>query len=199
MSESGLAPVSALAGHVRPRHHGRETAGVQIALQHGLSLASLAARRGREAALRDAVRAAFGAELPEVPRRVQGREVAFIWAGPHSWLAASAGGDLEAELRAGIGAEASVTDQSDARAVFRASGPDVRAALAKGLPIDLHPRAFRPGDTALSAAAHTNVHVWQLDAAPTYELAVFRGYARSFLDWLLAASAEFGADLADPC
>jgi methylglutamate dehydrogenase subunit D len=31
--------------------------------------------------------------------------------------------------------------------VLRITSPRVRDALAKGVAIDLHPRAFRPGDT----------------------------------------------------
>ena len=35
---------------------------------------------------------------------------------------------------------AAVSDQSDARLVLRVSGPRVRDVLAKGVPVDLHPR-----------------------------------------------------------
>jgi methylglutamate dehydrogenase subunit D len=44
-------------------------------------------------------------------------------------------------------------------------------------------------------AAHIGVHFWQLDAAPTYDFAVFRSFAASFCEWLLDASAEFGVVL----
>jgi sarcosine oxidase subunit gamma len=73
----------------------------------------------------------------------------------------------------------------------------VRETLAKGCPVDLHPRAFEPGDTALTAIAHMGVQLWQGDAAPTYELFVTRSMAGSFAEWLLAAAAEFGLEVYD--
>jgi heterotetrameric sarcosine oxidase gamma subunit len=76
--------------------------------------------------------------------------------------------------------------------VLRIGGPRARAALAKGCPLDLHPRAFGPGDTAVTAIAHVGVQLWQLDDAPTYELAVPRSMAKSFWTWLSASAAEFG-------
>jgi sarcosine oxidase subunit gamma len=82
-----------------------------------------------------------------------------------------------------------VSDQSDGRGVFRVSGRGAREALAKGVPIDLHPRAFTTGDAAVTLAAHIPIHVWQVDALPTYEIAVARSLATSFLDWLGPAAA----------
>lgn len=43
---------------------------------------------------------------------------------------------------------ASIFDQSGGRTVLRLSGPRARDVLAKGLPIDLHSRAFGPGSAA---------------------------------------------------
>ena len=74
----------------------------------------------------------------------------------------------------------------------RLSGPCVRTVLAKGVPLDLHPRAFGPGYAAVTAVAGIGVHLWQLAGEPTYELAVPRGFAASFWRWLAAAAVEFG-------
>jgi len=70
--------------------------------------------------------------------------------------------------------------------------------LAKIVPIDLHPRVFQPGDTAVTGAAHIEVQLWQLDDAPTYEILLFRGFARSFWDWLTHSAAESGYDVLEP-
>lgn len=83
-------------------------------------------------------------------------------------------------------------DQSDGRVVLRISGPRARDALEKGLHIDLHPRVFGPGDTALTAISYIGVHFWQLDALPTYEFTMFRSFAIAFCEWLAEAAAEFG-------
>ena len=68
--------------------------------------------------------------------------------------------------------------------------------LAKGIAIDLHPRAFKPGDVALTIAAHIGVQLWQVDEAPTYEIAVPRSLAKSLWAWLSASAAEFGYEVA---
>ena len=198
MSEAELLPRPVLAGLIRPGGYGAASgmARVRIGPRMGLALATLSARKGRGEALREAARAAFGVELPERPRVAHGDGVAFIWAGPESWLALRQGDDLEPVLRGVLGVHASVTDQSDGRTVLHVGGPRARDLLAKGLPIDLHPRAFTPGDVALSLVAYVGVHLWQLDDAPSYELAVLSGYARSLLVWMLESGAEYGIDLA---
>ncbi|MEJ1977669.1 MAG: hypothetical protein WDN49_17730 [Acetobacteraceae bacterium] len=61
--------------------------------------------------------------------------------------------------------------------------------LAKGLPIDLHPRAMQPGDAAATVAAHLPVLVWQVDDAPTYDMMCARSFAGSFHRWLELAGA----------
>ena len=61
--------------------------------------------------------------------------------------------------------------------------------------IDLHPRAFGPGDAAVTSVAHVGVHLWQIDAAPTYELAVPRSLAAAFWHWLVESAAEFGGTI----
>jgi heterotetrameric sarcosine oxidase gamma subunit len=88
-----------------------------------------------------------------------------------------------------------VSDQSDARLVLRLSGPRVRDVLAKGLAIDLHPKAFKPGDVASTPIASIGVQIDMLDAAPTYQLTAPRSMAGSFWSWLSASAAEFGYDV----
>jgi sarcosine oxidase subunit gamma len=114
---------------------------------------------------------------------------------PGQWLAVSdtlANGALAEDLAATLAGLASITDQSDGRAAVRISGPRARDVLAKGLPIDLHPKAFRPGDAATTVASLIGVQLWQVDDGPTYDVAMFRGYAGSFWHWLTASAAEFG-------
>jgi len=96
------------------------------------------------------------------------------------------------ELRSSLGEAVYVIDQSDSRTIVRIRGPRARDALAKGVHIDLHPRAFQPRDVAMTAVAHVGVHFWQVDAAPTYEFVVFRSFAVAFWEWLVNAAAEFG-------
>ena len=64
--------------------------------------------------------------------------------------------------------------------------------MAKGVHIDLHGQVFKAGDVAMTAIAHINIHLWQVDEQPTYDLAVFRSFAVAFWEWLTAAATEFG-------
>ena len=176
---------------------GADTAqpGVSLMLRPNVALALVMARKENAQALAETARRAFALELPRVPRRVATGALSFVWAGPGQWLATSddvAGNAFEARLRQQLAGLASVTDQSDGRAVLRIDGRRAREALAKMLPVDLHPRAFGPGNAALTAAASIGVHIWQLDDTPTYELAVFRSYAGSLWRWLIASAEEFG-------
>jgi sarcosine oxidase subunit gamma len=163
------------------------TPDLAISVNDGLTLASLAAAKGKREALAAAIEAKYGLALPSTPARVAGDGIAFLWSGPDQWIAMAErtdGRDLEVELKPLVAGFAAVTDQTDARAILRIAGPRSREVLAKGVPIDLHPRAFAPGSVAITHASHIGVILWQLDAVPTYELAVFRSFAQSLADWL---------------
>jgi sarcosine oxidase subunit gamma len=70
----------------------------------------------------------------------------------------------------------------------------VRDALAKVCTIDLHPSQFHAGRIALTSLGHLPAILWQIDESPAYEIVVPRSFARSFLDALIGASAEFGCE-----
>ena len=144
-----------------------------------------------------ATREAFGLDLPTTARRVGDARLAFLWAGDARWTAVSEAGDdrLETMLRDRLSGFAAITGQSDGRVVLRISGPSAREVLGKAVAIDLHPRAFRPGDVALTPAFHIAAQVWQVDHVPTYDLSVARSYAGSLAAWLIAAAEEYGVDV----
>jgi len=166
-----------------------------------LALAAVMVRKGAGEALTRRVRAAFGLDLPTTSRRAARGSLAFVWAGPGHWLAVTEGGDggsFEMLLRHDLSNLASISDQSDGRAVVRITGARARDALAKGVPVDLNPRVFTAGDAAVTTVGHIGVHLWQLDEAPTYEFAVFRSYAAAFWRCLIDSAAEFGAAVKGP-
>ncbi len=193
---SDLLPRFAFSGHLSAITTPTGTAGVTLMPCDDLGLATVIARKGQTAALTERIQSLFGISLPSAPKRVSAGKVAFIGTGPGQWLAVDHGGAdpqaFAAKLTKDLAGLASTSDQSDARAVIRVSGPAARRALAKGLPVDLHPRIFGPGDSALTQIALIGAHIWQIDEAPTYEIAVFRSLAGSFADWLIASAAEFG-------
>ena len=77
-------------------------------------------------------------------------------------------------------------------------GPRARDALAKGVSIDLHPRAFKTGDVAVTTASHLAVHLWQVADEPVYRLLVVRTYFDSLWRWLAASAAEYGCEVLAP-
>ncbi len=168
--------------------------GLSIEPRETLTLASIAVAKGRLQDLQSAISDAYGVTLPLEPRRVVGKDIAFLWAGPGQWLAVAERGpgrDLEVELKPKLAGLAAVVDHSDGRVVVRVSGARARDVLAKGVPIDLHPRAFKTNDVAITHASHIGVVLWQLDEAPTYDIAMFRSFADSFMHWLNDSAAEF--------
>ncbi|WP_448951617.1 sarcosine oxidase subunit gamma [Labrys neptuniae] len=183
---------SGFAGLLKPVGTG---AGVTVADRSGLESVTLAARKGQEGALAQRMQAAYGLELPSAPKRSTAGTLAALGTGPSAWLVtreAGEAGPLVSDLTAAVGTLASVTDQTSGYAVLRLSGPRLRATLAKGLDIDLHPRVFVPGDVAVTACSHIGVTLWQLDDVPTYEIALFRSMAGSFWHWLSDSAAEYG-------
>lgn len=190
MPDLRLIPRPAIAEH--QLHELAAQSAATITPVTDYALATVMARLNQAEELTRRVREAFGLELAWVPRRTGADATAFAWSGPGHWLAMTQGTDgatFMTRLRATLDGVASVSDQSDGRVVIRISGPRAREILARGVPIDLHPRAFVPGDTAVTLAAHIVVHIWQLDAVPTYELAVSRSMVASFLEWLGSAAA----------
>lgn len=190
MASQGLQPRSAFVDWTPLR-----SAGVTAEPRESLTMASIAAVKGKKEELLAAIRAAYGVDLPAGPSRVEGKDIAFVWIGSGQWMAIAErndGRDLEVELKKLVGGIGSVVDHSDGRVVIRVSGPRARDVLAKGVPIDLHPRAFKTNDVAITHASHIGVILWQIDDRPTYEMAVFRSYADSFGHWLTDSAAEFG-------
>jgi len=169
--------------------------GLAIALRPDVALAMVMARKGKQPELEERVHSTFGLSLPATPRRVDNGVLSFIWAGPGRWLVATSAHEsqtLERILRGELTNAASIVNQSDGRSVVRVRGAQARECLERNLPIDIDPRVFGPGHVALTLAGHINVHVWQLDATPTYEFAVPRSFTASFCRWLFAAGARYG-------
>lgn len=169
---------------------------LSIEVRDDLTIVSLAAGRGKSEALRAAMRDAYGVNLPDTPERVEGSGgVSVIWHGPEQWFViaerGTGGRDLENELKPIAGSHAAIVDQGDGRAVVRVSGAHVRDVLAKGIGLDLHPKAFKPNGVAITHASHIGIVLWQADTSPAYEIAMFRSFADSFARWLTHSAAEF--------
>ncbi|ODS00484.1 hypothetical protein AUC69_01095 [Methyloceanibacter superfactus] len=189
----------ALHGIANPGRVGKaDTPGVTIAERANLGLATLAARKGQDKALTAAVREAYGVDLPAKSVTARGKSVNFIGYGPGQWLVVSetlAHEALAEDLATRLKGLASVSDQSGGRAVLRVSGPRARDVLAKGLAVDLDPRAFPAGGAVTSTISHMGVQLWQEGEADSYDIAIFRSVSASFWRWLTASAAEYGYEV----
>ena len=120
---------------------------------------------------------------------------AILWLGPDEWLIVTPVGEqgaMETALGAALaGQHVSVVDTTDARTMIRIHGAHARDVLMKGCPLDLHPRAFGPGQCAQTIIAKADVLIHQRDDAPTYDIYVLCSFARYLWDWLVDAAKEF--------
>ena len=68
----------------------------------------------------------------------------------------------------------------------------LREALAQGCPLDLHPRAFKVGQSAGSVFFKASVWLWQTGDEPTFEVLVRRSFQNYAWEMLQRVSRESG-------
>jgi heterotetrameric sarcosine oxidase gamma subunit len=148
------------------------------------SIARIAAFKDSLAPLQNAL----GLTLPAPAKQTYHNAVLYLWSGPGAWLAIAADDnpDFDTQLTQICNGLAAVTDQSDGRTILRICGPGTREALAKLIPIDLHPSAFPPDATALTLAGHISVQIWNTPNG--FELSCFRSYTETLYEALIEAS-----------
>ena len=118
-----------------------------------------------------------------------------VWLGPDEALLLCEAG-MERDLRRKISADLAdqhfaATNVTDALCVLQVAGPDVRAVLAKGCALDLHPKKFVPGQCAQTMLAHAGVTIIATDEN-CFLLICRTSFAAYMLDWLQDAALEFG-------
>ena len=178
-------PLSALAG---ARYAGLATieeAGLQgmITLRGDLSSKTL----------QKAVKAATGATVPQTRRISTSDTGAVAWMSPDELLLLCPYDEVQTRLRALTKAlaktHALAVNVSDARALFRVSGPGARDVMAKLCPVDLSPEAFRPGMFRRTRMAQIPAAFW-LEDEDSFRIVCFRSVARYAFDLLKTAAAD---------
>jgi sarcosine oxidase subunit gamma len=118
-----------------------------------------------------------------------------LWLGPDEWLVVT-GTDpvaLADQLEAAVGDEPGlVLDVSANRTVLELTGPQARAVLEKGCPVDLHPRAFGAGRAVSTTLARVPLLLWQTGET-SYRLLPRSSFADYVARWLLDAMLEYTA------
>lgn len=147
-------------------------------------------------AFMDAVAGAVGAPPPiEANTVIKAGKNSILWLGPDEWLIVTPEGKqdaMEAALWTALeGQHISIVDGSDARTTIRLHGANARDVLMKGCPLDLHPRAFGPGQCAQSILSKADILIHQIDDTPTYDIYVLCSFSRYLWDWLADAAKEF--------
>jgi sarcosine oxidase subunit gamma len=142
--------------------------------------------------------------LPTEPNTAASKNrLTALWLGPDQWLlvcppddSALFIGSLQEAL---ADSDCAITDVSDGRTALCLEGPSARAVLAKGCPLDLHPRAFPPGSCAqtLLGKAAVLIHLVGDDPAsgPAFEVYVARSFAEYLWAWLEDAGREYGVQV----
>lgn len=159
--------------------------------------------RGRagDAAFVEALHGALGLEPPTEPNRVAANDdLALLWLGPDEWLAVQHGAapDAEAALAARLrealaGMHAAVTEVGESLCCIAVAGPRARDLIAKGCPLDLHPRAFGGvGHCAQSHLSKTAITLHQTGDQPAFDLYTRRSFADYLWRWLEDAAREYG-------
>jgi sarcosine oxidase subunit gamma len=164
-------------------------AGVVAAATDNRACATVMARKGKVAELAAQFKQSFEVDLIDAPKRTTGNGVTLLGVGPGKWLAMSEREGFVADLVVKLDGSASVVEQSDALAILELSGPALPTTLEKGFQIDL--RAFAIDDCAVTSVNHVGATIWKT-ADATFEIAVARSLAGSFLHWLGACAGACG-------
>ena len=175
---------------------------LRLAERKALTAIQVLAFNGRHSELAAAVGSAVGITCSTRPGIVNSdNKTQVCWNGPNSWMivcsdaeTGRAPGELFRILQDGVGDLGAVIDQSHGRCGLRLSGSRARQVMAKNTAIDLHPRAFGPGQCAMTSVAHMNATIIQVDDTPTYDLFVIRSLARSFAHAIEHACHEFASE-----
>jgi len=186
------------AVHTSPLAHvagNRETADLSISMSEvsGRGMIDLRGEAG-SVKFRQAAKAALGVDLPLNPRTatVKG-DITVLWLSVDQWLVCcqriKAAGLVD-KLRQGLGTLHSLAvDVSDARAIIRLEGDNVREVLMKGSSIDFTLPEYKAGLVRrlvfAEIAALTHIVA---DKPCTVDVYVFRSYADYTWKWIEATA-----------
>ena len=135
----------------------------------------------------------IGDPLPMVPNTLTDvNGITMYWLGPDDQREATL-----RRLRQSLAKlHAAITDVSGGQTSLHLRGRHVRDVLAKGCPIDLHPRAFRIGQCAQSHLGKAPILIGQVEEQPYFELIVRRSFADYLWTWLESVAEEYGLEVA---
>ena len=114
-----------------------------------------------------------------------------LWLGPDEWLLKLRDGQADvvgAALRTALqGTHSGVVDVGHGSTTLVVQGPGAADLLARGCPLDLHPRVFVAGAVAKTHVAKASATVLSLEPGAHFEVTVRRSFADYLFRWLCAA------------
>jgi sarcosine oxidase subunit gamma len=114
-----------------------------------------------------------------------------LWMGPDEWLLKVRDGQgdaVAAALRGALqGMHCAAVDVGHGNTTLTLQGPGAAGLLARGCPLDLHPRVFSVGAVAQSHIAKAGATLLCLAPGVHFELTVRRSFADYLVRWLCAA------------
>ena len=198
MSTDGTGRQSALSHFLGAAAGGGQADGAAVVISERPFLGHLNLRGDPEdAGFTGAAENVLGLRLPTEPNTVAANGDLFaLWLGPDEWhivtppaAQTALMGSLEAAFD---GMHVAVTDVTGGQTVISVTGLRARDVLAKGCPLDLHPRVFKSADCAQTLLAKANVLIHCVNDSPTFELIVRRSFAEYTALWLHDAALEYG-------
>ena len=180
-------------------HYGAASTGVMFA-EATITGAWNVQGDGARSSFTEEVRRRFDVALPRVPNTTaKNSPLTALWLGPTSWLLvaseASALTDFVLMRDALNAAGGALFDVSASRVAWTISGAHATTVLAKGCPLDFHPRAFAEGACAQSIYGHVNALFYKRDAPPEFVVMVARSLARDVWRTLCVSAAQYGYDV----
>lgn len=189
---------SPLGDVYRPGSHGNFAVGVGVVIgeKRPGSIVEVAAWPGQRAALLEAVRAAVSLDLGDRPgagATHEGRSGFGL--GPGRFLLVDRAEGLAQTLANAVGNETgTVTDLSHGRTAIRIEGERAEWVLSKLFAIDFSLAGFPVGDGR--ATAHHDISAAiQRTGAHSFDIHVFRSFARSFWKVLCHSAEEVGYEV----
>ena len=177
---------------------GADGASPVVLHERRLSVVQVHALKNQKEALASAFTSGLRLALPSAGHANFREELTAVWIQPGTWLVAApftGPDDLTRRLTDAAAGTAAITDQTFGKSVLRLYGPHARDVLAKGCRVDLHPREFGPGRSAVTPLGQIGCVLIQVDDRPAYDLIVPATFARAAVEWLETAAAEFGLEV----
>jgi sarcosine oxidase, subunit gamma len=184
----------------QPGHYGAAGSGIAFA-EATITAAWNVQGNPARAMFGEEARRLFEVELPAIPNTIAKTDaLTALWLGPTSWLLlagrASPLDDFAAKRDTLNAMGGALFDVGASRISWTISGAQAATVLAKGCPLDFHPRAFAPGTCAQSLLGHVNALFVRDDDA--FTLLVARSYARDAWHALCESAAQYGYDVRPP-